>query len=286
MQSRKGHAPTVKIQPVIRGDISILPPLESETKSNPSLGYAFRARALSSPIQAPTLKLWQQEIDRARARAFVFRFLAKAFSYPKPDDWHWLSNPTIQTVFCSAVRHLVPQENAPLRKLAADIVHQLHPGQYEAFLDEQVAFFNHAEWNDFASGESQTAKVRPSGSRSSEWSALEVLLKSFGLQMYEWPGQPNDLLCAGLEFMSWLQTREAELLEQEEEEQATLHHHAQEQLLAGFLAKWVKQPAPASGALLAQLVLFSKEFVELQRRPRELAPQRQRQTVAPRAVQL
>jgi TorA maturation chaperone TorD len=282
MQSRKGQMPTLKTEQVIHRELPILPPIGAKDKHDKALGQVYRARALSSPTLRSPPNLWQQQIDSARARAFVYRFLAKAFTFPRPDDWQWLCNPTIQTVFCSAVKHALLQENAVLRRVAAEIVHNLHPGQFEGFLDEHVAFFTRMEWAQFAPGRSSGA----SEYSQEEFTELEALLKSFGLQMTDWPSRPSDLLCAGLEFISWLQTREAELLERGEEVQANVHRRAQKRLSNIFLEKWAYRHSPKADGLLGQLLVFAKEFVVSQTGAYEWTPPRLRQDSATRAALL
>ncbi len=255
--------PLSKTDQVIQCELPILPAPESKDNNLKALGPVHRARALPSRSLAPAALLWQYQIDLARAQAFIFRFLAKAFSFPKPDDWRWLSNPTIHTIFCAAVRHLVPPETAPLRNLAGPLLQQFHPGQFETFLDELMSFFNSSESTQLGSG-LIFPDDRSTCSESQEFSFLESLLKDFDLEISEWPGKPSDLLCVGLEFMSWLLTREAELLEQRDEDQANLYRNAQKKLLRNFLAARAAQLSPSTSGLLAKLVLFLQQFVQLQ----------------------
>ncbi|MBM3837605.1 MAG: hypothetical protein FJ398_06520 [Verrucomicrobia bacterium] len=62
-------------------------------------------------LQVETL---QNSIDRALARSFLYRILAKAYEYPTEEGWNWLAQPTVQGAFWTSVLVLTCDPSLPV----------------------------------------------------------------------------------------------------------------------------------------------------------------------------
>ncbi len=245
----KGQSIDPQGQPASLPTTQILPDLKDESLSITAAQTAHLARALSTAQWCPKANSQQAAIDTARARAFLYRFLAKGFEEPTPRTWAWLSNPTIQTVFSSSVWHLAPQADSLLRRAARDLIDKIHPGQFEQFTADYLLNFN----------SSASVSRQPN---------LEPFLKTLGLSLAADCTRSDQIIGAALEFMSLLATKEADALERAgDTHEATRYSIAQTSFVREQLGEWLpgflRESMPGFGkGVLAQLATFTLEFVE------------------------
>ncbi len=83
------------------------PPADDQATAPPSVALGD-----ASPLAIGDL---QSAIDASVARAFLYRFLAKAFEDPTDEGWWWLTNPEIQQAFKSSVEALSAASLSPPR---------------------------------------------------------------------------------------------------------------------------------------------------------------------------
>jgi TorA maturation chaperone TorD len=196
----------------------------------------------------------QQLVDAVNARSFVYRFLAKGFEFPNAKGWHWLSNPAIQTSFCSAVRKLEPAE-ASLRRCAQQLVLYLHPGQFEPFREDYISLFSTAATNACPMNESAYVNEKPCSA---------AVFREFGLELAA--DERADHLCTELEFMSMLAAQEAYALERHWAEQQKSSFEAQSKFIEKHLGRWASAFCGRVGGrvgpgVLASLANFVEGFV-------------------------
>src|SRR5262249_40093160 len=90
----------------------------------------------------------QSSIDAALARAFLCRFLAKAFENPEREGWQWLTSESTKTALESAVRTLTPSPTTLLAGAASELAKALAPEAFDSFHTDYVTCFGHTVRGD------------------------------------------------------------------------------------------------------------------------------------------
>ena len=186
----------------------------------------------------------QGSIDLAVARAFIHRYLAKAYEDPTEDGWRWLCDPGIRESLRSAWALAVPAQGAQTLPLAAAA-----PGEFSSFLNAYLAAFGHAARGACPLNEIEYGDVKADPLfQAHRLADLAAFYRAFGLELSADAGERHDHLCLQLEFMCVLAAKEAYALEyQLDSEQLAQCRDAEKKFLREHLGRWT----PAFGRRLA-----------------------------------
>lgn len=211
----------------------------------------------------------QASIDTAIARAFLHRFLAKAFENAEPQGWAWLTSEEVTGAFHSATAALA---NSPaLPALGDELLRQFTPAAFDDFAAAYLTCFGHTVRGDCPMNEIEYGDIKADPLfQPHRLSDLGAFFAAFGLELMPDAAERIDHISIELEFMSVLAAKEAHALEHqiEDEALATLHD-AQKKFLREHLGRWTPAFARrlarmADGTALGALARFLGEFVRLE----------------------
>jgi TorA maturation chaperone TorD len=220
------------------------PALESGAGARPA-NPAPTARIGAAETPAPLA------IQSAAARAFLCRFLARAFQYPDPEGWAWLCLPKIQALLRAAATTVLSggKDSSFLLSLEALLSH-LQPKGLEAYKLEYIATFGHAARGGCPMNEIEYGDLKADPLfQPHRLADLAAFYRAFGLEMADEACERQDHICLEFEFLSVLAAKEAYLRE--------------------HLGRWTpaftrRLARGAPGALLEALANFTRELVELE----------------------
>lgn len=222
----------------------------------------------SERFQAGTPNFLQASIDTALARAFIYRFLAKAYEDPEPKGWQWLSSPPAKSALGFAVQSLASAAPTAFDSAATAFTHQLVPDGFDDFHDICVICFGHTVRGDCPMNEIEYGDIKADPLfQPHRLADLGAFYAAFGLEMTPDAAERQDHISIELEFMSVLAAKEAYALEyQIEDEKAALCRDAQKMFLREHLGRWTpaftRRLARMAGATaLGVLAEFSHEFI-------------------------
>jgi DMSO reductase family type II enzyme chaperone len=182
----------------------------------------------------------QAGVDLAMARAFTYRFLAKAFEGPASESWSWLCDGETLKNLGVAARTLGLAEPAL----------SFEPPGFDAFHSACLAAFGHAARGSCPLNEIEYGDIKADPLfQPHRLADLAAFYRAFGLEVAEDAGERHDHLCLELEFMCVLAAREAYALEHRLGLEAlTCSREAQRKFLREHLGRWT----PAFARRLAQ----------------------------------
>lgn len=194
------------------------------------------------------------------ARAFVYRWLAKAFEDPTPAGWNWLCDPETHRTLRAALTTL-------------DLTRIPLPGMdsegFEPFRAAYVSAFGHAARGSCPLNEIEYGEIKADPLfQPHRLADLAAFYRAFGLEIAEDAGERHDHLCLELEFMCVLAAKEAYALEHQlGDERGAQCRDAQKNFLREHLGRWVPAFARRLGATtmepsLQSLAQFTRLFVE------------------------
>lgn len=195
----------------------------------------------------------------ALARAFLYRYLARAFEDPTREGWEWLCSPATRQSLARAWE-LAPGPG-PLPAFV--------PEAFEAFRDAWVAAFGHAARGPCPINEIEYGDLKADPLfQPHRLADLAAFYRAFGLEMADDAGERHDHLCVELEFMCVLAAKEAWALEHRPGTEAlTTCRQAQRKFLREHLGRWTpaftrRLERHAAGSPLAELARFTRAFIE------------------------
>jgi len=195
-----------------------------------------------------------QTQSEALKRAFVYRWLAKAYEYPDPASWQWL---------CGSISHL--------DQGTTELSGHFHSSEYEHFLDDYVAAFGHAARGPCPLNEIEYGELKADPLiQPHRLADLAAFYHAFGLEPAANAHERMDHICFELEFMAVLALKEAYALEHRHSaEQLEACHHAQRDFLREHLGRWTPAFARRLSATptrrdssLGALAGFTRGFIE------------------------
>jgi len=223
-----------------------------------------RAQATPGSAKAP-----QASAPQAVARAFLYRFLAKAFEDPTPTGWAWLCSTDTHAALRSVLDDFDSALGPRLRDSAERVLACLRPEGFEPFQDDYSAAFGHAARGRCPLNEIEYGDLKADPLfQPHRLADLAAFYRAFGLELAPDAAERHDHLCLELEFMSVLAAKEAYAL------QAALGHDlwelcrdSQKKFLREHLGRWT--PAftrqlvrTVDDGALGRLAVFIREFVE------------------------
>jgi DMSO reductase family type II enzyme chaperone len=170
--------------------------------------------------------------EEAIARAFIYRWLAKAYEDPTPAGWNWLCDPGTHVSLGAALTSLNLTHVLPIR---------MQSGSFEPFQAAYVSAFGHAARGSCPLNEIEYGELKADPLfQPHRLADLAAFYRAFGLEVAEDAGERHDHLCLELEFMCVLAAREAYALEHQLDEEHREHgRNAQKSFLREHLGRWV-----------------------------------------------
>jgi putative dimethyl sulfoxide reductase chaperone len=221
--------------------------------------------ALSSASSAPDANATPAE---ALARAFLHRFLAKAFEYPTSEGWLWLTNQQTLEAVWSALDASVPGSTLPLRERVREFLRHVQAESFDRFLEDHIATFGHAARGPCPCNEIEYGDLKADPLfQPHRLADLAAFYHAFGLDVAADATERHDHISVELEFMSVLAAKEAFALEcQLIDGQWALCRDAQKMFLREHLGRWTpaftQRLAKAAGVgALGALAALTGEWI-------------------------
>lgn len=197
-------------------------------------------------------------LETALARAFIYRYLAKAFEDPTPEGWDWITKGTTLTTLqaaCSTLAQLPPSLSA-----SAD---------FESFQNAYLSIFGHAARGSCPLNEIEYGDIKADPLfQPHRLAGLAAFYRAFGLEVAADAGERHDHLCLQLEFMCVLAVREAYAIEQQfDAGRRAVNDDAQRNFLREHLGRWApafarRLVAATEETVLRSLASFLRTFIE------------------------
>jgi DMSO reductase family type II enzyme chaperone len=210
----------------------------------------------------------QSSIDTALARAFIYRWLAKAYEDPELEGWQWLSSQAAKSALWSALQALTPAAPAAFACAAAELANQLTPDGFDDFHHACVTCFGHTVRGDCPMNEIEYGDIKADPLfQPHRLADLGAFYAAFGLEMAPDAAERQDHISIELEFMSVLAAKEAYALERQlDDEQAALCGDAQRKFLREHLGRWTpaftrRLARMAGGTALGALADLTRAFI-------------------------
>ena len=195
------------------------------------------------------------------SRAFIYRWLAKAYEYPDPDGWQWLCQSTSTLAVQSAM--------FDVHQPATDLLSCLRPCEFEPFTSDYIAAFGHAARGPCPLNEIEYGELKADPLMQPHRLAdLAAFYRAFGMEPAPDAHERMDHICFELEFMAVLAAKEAYALEhQHNAEQLEACRQAQKDFLREHLGRWTpafarRLAASAGASPLGALARFTHAFIE------------------------
>ena len=207
----------------------------------------------------------QSAIDRAVARSFVYRYLAKAYEDPTPANWQWLTEPTTLGTLDSAACLL----GGAVRTAAEHLHRHFRPAGFETFLGAYLTAFGHAARGSCPLNEIEYGDLKADPLfQPHRLADLAAFYRAFGLEIAPDAGERHDHLGLELEFLCVLAAKDAYALEfQLDAADHALCREAQRKFLREHLGRWTpafarRLAAATPEPALRSLAEFTRAFVE------------------------
>ncbi len=235
--------------------------LQCSTPSSGDDSAASRTRGLRLDTSL------QAAIDRALARAFIYRCLARAFEHPSEENRAGITDGELHHLLLTSVNALDPQNEAGLSGNAQIWIARLKRGGLDALQAEYNATFGHAARGLCPPNEIDYADLKADPLfQPHRLADLAAFYLAFGMEVCPDAAERHDHICLELEFMSVLAAREAYALEHQfDQGQLALGYDAQKAFLREHLGRW----APAFTRRLARQVNPDSPFAALANFTRE-----------------
>ena len=219
----------------------------------------------------------QSSIDLALARAFIHRFLAKAYEDPTPQGWQWLCDARTQENLRAAIQVVAAsrqsagnQPNAlesSLHSLSAAL--RRDAATEDLFHSAYLAAFGHAARGQCPLNEIEYGDLKADPLfQPHRLADLAAFYSAFGLELACDADERQDHICLELEFICVLAAKEAYALENQlDAEELALCRDAQKKFLREHLGRWTpafarRLASTTSDASLRALADFTRVFIE------------------------
>lgn len=222
----------------------------------------------SSQAGATTL---QVAINTAIARAFIYRFLAKAFEDGEPESWHWLTKEQTKQSLAAAIRVLAGLSDGVQGRLGS-VLCQLDqtftPAGCDSFAVAYLTCFGHTVRGDCPMNEIEYGDIKADPLfQPHRLSDLSAFYHAFGLEVSPDAAERVDHISFELEFMSVLAAKEAYAVEHQFDDQHVARlRDAQKKFLREHLGRWTpaftrRLAKMADGTPLGALARLTYDFV-------------------------
>lgn len=229
------------------------------------------AAAPASPRANEGTQAGGASVDHAMARAFIYRWLAKAYEDPTVEGWTWLCHEQTRENLQRAIHCLGPlPDPSEVMRLEG----------FETYHAAYLAAFGHAARGSCPLNEIEYGDIKADPLfQPHRLADLAAFYRAFGLEVAEDAGERQDHICLELEFMCVLAAREAFREKEGGKLKAETKHQeasgscaspfrdAQKKFLREHLGRWAPAfarrllGATAEPALKA-LAEFTRTFVE------------------------
>lgn len=221
----------------------------------------------SLPTAAATKAGLQSSIDLALARAFIHRFLAKAYEDPTVEAWRWLTDgPTT-----ASLRGATSVFGAGLAISTEALIDALQPDAFDPFHSAYLAAFGHAARGQCPLNEIEYGDLKADPLfQPHRLADLAAFYSAFGLEVAADADERQDHICLELEFSCVLAAKEAYALENQlDAEELALCRDAQKKFLREHLGRWTpafarRLASTTPDAALRALADFTRGFIELE----------------------
>ena len=207
----------------------------------------------------------QPSIDLAVARAFIYRFLAKAFEDPRAEAWLWLTDSETIRSLRASVAVVGP---GPLRT-GEGLVDALNSGDFDSFHSGYLAAFGHAARGSCPLNEIEYGDLKADPLfQPHRLADLAAFYRAFGLEVAADADERHDHICLELEFLCVLAAKEAYALENQlDADELTLCRDAQRKFLREHVGRWTpafarRLASATNDSVLGALAEFTRAFVE------------------------
>ena len=226
----------------------------------------------------------QSSIDLALARAFIHRFLAKAYEDPTPDGWQWLCDARNQESLRVAWNVVQRRTGfAPVSNFSQfgasneiqkdgdrrDACPTFSPGAFDSFHSAYLAAFGHAARGQCPLNEIEYGDLKADPLfQPHRLADLAAFYSAFGLELAGDADERQDHICLELEFLCVLAAKEAYALENQlDAEELALCRDAQKKFLREHLGRWTPAFARRLASTTPDLALralaeFTRVFIE------------------------
>jgi DMSO reductase family type II enzyme chaperone len=258
---------------------------------------ATESVAVPSPPTPADLQDRPDTTDTARARAFLYRFLARAYEDPTPAGWALLCASDTQEHLTAAWEIAgdrcagsppagAPASHRPAEETAGgiespdcapignprdgrpEVCAAFTPEAFDAFLDAYLAAFGHAARGPCPLNEIEYGDLKADPLfQPHRLADLAAFYRAFGLEVADDAGERHDHLCLELEFMCVLAAKEAWAREHQlDAEPLAVVRDAQKKFLREHLGRWTpaftrRLERHAAGTPLAALARFTRAFI-------------------------
>jgi DMSO reductase family type II enzyme chaperone len=190
-------------------------------------------------------------MDAALARAFLYQFLAHAYTDPSAALWEVLCQPASAEALAAAAMAVAGPASL-LAESARTFQEQLRPQCYEAFLNAYLSAFGHAARGRCPLNEIEYGDLKADPLfQPHRLADLAAFYRAFGMEVSGNAGERQDHLGVELEFMCVLAAKEAYALEHRlAGSELEICRDAQKKFLREHLGRW----APAFTRRLARSV--------------------------------
>ncbi|MBL9139019.1 MAG: molecular chaperone TorD family protein [Verrucomicrobiales bacterium] len=226
----------------------------------------------------------QAGIHRALARSFVYRYLAKAYEHPTPDNWNWLTESGILATFASSAGLL----GEAVKASAGTLTQHLRAAAFDTFLGAYLTSFGHAARGSCPLNEIEYGDIKADPLfQPHRLADLAAFYRAFGLEVTSDAGERHDHLALELEFLCVLAAKDAYALEyQLDAADYDLGREAQRKFLREHLGRWTpafsrRLAASATDPALRGLAEFTRVFVESDCHDFEVTPGSEELTLRP-----
>ena len=241
----------------------------------------------------------QSAIDLAIARAFIHRFLAKAYEDPTPEGWQWLcdvrTQESLRAAWAVVAAGILPavEPGVPPGGTSVDISRRVGnsdaiPGgkmppstaggtpaatfssdAFDSFHSAYLAAFGHAARGQCPLNEIEYGDLKADPLfQPHRLADLAAFYCAFGLEVAGDADERQDHICLELEFTCVLAAKEAYALENQlDAEELALCRDAQKKFLREHLGRWTpafarRLASTTTDAALRALAEFTRVFIE------------------------
>jgi DMSO reductase family type II enzyme chaperone len=185
------------------------------------------------------------------ARAWLYEFLAYAYTDPSEPVWEFLCSPASAETLTAAAQALATPESL-LAQSVRVFQEQFRPECYEAFLNDYLMAFGHAARGRCPLNEIEYGDLKADPLfQPHRLADLAAFYRAFGMEVSEDADERHDHLGMELEFMCVLAAKEAYALEHGlADSELETCRDAQKKFLREHLGRW----APAFARRLARAV--------------------------------
>jgi len=208
-------------------------------------------------------------IQSASARAFIYRFLAKGYEYPEPQNWSWLSDANVHSLLRKAVGDVCSLSSDPLSQHTECLVSKFASCEFSTFLSNYHNSFGHTARGSCPLNEIEYGDLKADPLfQPHRLADLAAFYHAFGLEITDDAAERQDHISIECEFMSVLTAKEVFALENTPKEgDLAMCLDSQKKFLKEHIGRWIpaftrKLAQSLPDSPLAALANFTRVFIE------------------------